>query len=101
MISIWGSKPWWRRNPSARFFCRSAICMGRLAKLVLQQLLVDRAQVADLQVVVVHKVQSLGPLGPGQQVEGPHQVGIADGMLLQEGVLGRVEEAAVVFTPFT
>ena len=50
--------------------------------MVLQQPLVDRAEVAFGEVAVVHEL----PAHAGEQVEGLEQAGVADAGALQEGV---------------
>ena len=72
--------------------------LGGIGQPVLQQSLVDGAQVTDGEVAVVHETEALArpSLSTGQQVNRLGQVLVADGALLQEGVAGWVEQPAIV-----
>jgi len=61
------------------------------AQLVFQQALVDRAEVLLREVAIVDELA----LDARELVDGPLQVGVADGVACEEGMPRRVEEAAV------
>ena len=75
---------------------------GGDADLIFQQPLVDGAELAHAQRAIVNRLIAgetalvVGLAPPGQIVERPDEVAVADELLLQEGVALRVEQAAVI-----